>query len=93
MSEEDFNNNYFGGSQAYVWRLDTVRVDESSYASYEATGNGGQIVLVVPELDLVASFTGGNYRMGYVWGRWRNELVGRYIIPALPSGASSLSTD
>ncbi|MEN7341367.1 MAG: serine hydrolase domain-containing protein [Pseudomonadota bacterium] len=83
LSEEAFNNNYFGGTQAYIWRGDAVRVGDKAYASYEATGNGGQIVLVVPELDLAVVFTGGNYRMGYVWGRWRNQLVGEFVIPAL----------
>jgi hypothetical protein len=26
----------------------------------------------VPELDLVVVFTGGNYRQGGIWGRWRD---------------------
>ncbi|NRA28802.1 MAG: serine hydrolase [Parvularculaceae bacterium] len=85
MTAEDFSNNYFGGEQAYTWRIDQVRVGDETYPSYEATGNGGQIVVVIPDFDLVVAFTGGNYRMGYVWGRWRNEIVGRHIIPALPS--------
>ncbi|MEM6513257.1 MAG: serine hydrolase [Pseudomonadota bacterium] len=83
LSEENFYNNYFGGEQAYVWRRDTVQTEDRDYASYEATGNGGQILLVVPELELTVVFTGGNYRWGSIWGRWRNELVGAYVIPAL----------
>ncbi|MEL6366031.1 MAG: serine hydrolase domain-containing protein [Pseudomonadota bacterium] len=86
LSPEDFNNNYFGGSAAYEWRIDEVRAGEKTYASYEATGNGGQILLVVPDLELVVLFTGGNYRQGGVWGRWRNEIVGGHIIPAMTSG-------
>lgn len=84
LSQDDFENEYFGGSHAYIWRVDTVTAGDHTYTSYEATGNGGQIVLVVPELELTAVFTGGNYRMGFVWGRWRDELIGNYIIPALP---------
>ena len=38
----------------YPYRGRTVR-------SYFAAGNGGQIVVVVPELDLVIAFLGGNY--------------------------------
>ena len=83
LSEDDFKNNYFGGEQAYVWRRDVVNSGEVSYASYEATGNGGQILLVVPELELAVVFTGGNYRWGSIWGRWRNQLVGGYVIPAI----------
>ncbi len=83
MTPEVFGNNYFGGSQAYIWRVDTVAVGERRYASYEASGNGGQLLIIVPELDLAVAFTGGNYRMGGIWGRWRNEIVGGHIIPAI----------
>ena len=83
MTPEDFGNNYFGGSQAYIWRVDTVTAGERSYASYEASGNGGQLLVVVPELDLAVAFTGGNYRMGGIWGRWRNDVIGGRIIPAM----------
>ena len=83
MSQEEFENNYFGGSQAYIWRIDSVRVGERSYASYEASGNGGQLLIVVPEFDLAVTFAGGNYRMGGIWGRWRNEIIGGRIIPAM----------
>ncbi|MCF6292446.1 MAG: beta-lactamase family protein, partial [Robiginitomaculum sp.] len=83
MTPEAFGNNYFGGSQAYIWRVDTVAVGERRYISYEASGNGGQLLIIVPELELAVAFTGGNYRMGGIWGRWRNEIVGEHIIPAI----------
>ena len=83
LSEQVFNNNYFGGEQAYIWRVDNIVVDDTTYQSYEATGNGGQMIVVVPELDLAAAFTGGNYFMGYVWGRWRQMILGDYIIRSM----------
>ncbi|MEM6494806.1 MAG: serine hydrolase domain-containing protein [Pseudomonadota bacterium] len=83
LSPEDFNNFYFGGEQAYIWRVDTVVAGEKSYRSYEASGNGGQLLIIVPELDLAVVFMGGNYRDGGVWGRWRNALIGGHIIPAM----------
>lgn len=86
MTEEEFSNTYFGGRQAYEWRIDEVRAGERIYPSYEATGNGGQVLVVVPELDLVVLFMGGNYRQGGVWGRWRNQVVGGHIIPAMTKG-------
>lgn len=88
MTPEDFGNNYFGGSQAYIWRVDTVEAGERSYASYEASGNGGQLLIIVPELDLSVAFTGGNYRTGGIWGRWRNDIIGGHIIPAMTNLAS-----
>ncbi|MEP0391682.1 MAG: serine hydrolase [Erythrobacter sp.] len=83
LSAEEFGNNYAGGQQAYIWRTDTIEVGERSYASYEASGNGGQLLIIVPELDLVVGFTGGNYRMGGIWGRWSDRIVGGHIIPAM----------
>ena len=83
MTQDNFENNYFGGSQAYIWRVDTVISGERSFDSYEASGNGGQLLIVVPELELAVVFSGGNYRVGGIWGRWRNEIIGGHIIPAM----------
>lgn len=83
LTPEAFNNTYFGGGSAYEWRVDEVRSGEHTFRSYEATGNGGQKLIVVPDLDLTVLFMGGNYRQGYIWGRWRNELIGGYLVPAL----------
>ncbi|MEO1483670.1 MAG: serine hydrolase domain-containing protein [Myxococcota bacterium] len=85
LSQSEFDDNYWGGEQAYVWRRDVVKAGDTTYASYEATGNGGQILLVVPDLELAVVLTGGNYRWGSIWGRWRDELVGTYVIPAIRS--------
>ncbi len=83
LSPDEFSNNYFAAEQAYEWQVDTIIVDDKNYRSYQAAGNGGQVVLVVPELELVAVFTGGNYQMGGIWGRWKQEIIGGHIIPAL----------
>ena len=83
LSEEDFSNIYFPGKQAYIWRVDEIISGEKQYSSYLASGNGGQMIVVVPELELAVGFMGGNYRMGYVWGRWPQKTIGEYLIPAL----------
>ena len=83
MSEQDFGNTYFGGSQAYIWVEYEITSGGRTYRSYQASGNGGQLLIVVPELDLAVAMTGGNYRMGGVWGRWRDQIVGAYVIPAV----------
>ncbi|MEM8826378.1 MAG: serine hydrolase, partial [Pseudomonadota bacterium] len=68
LSPEDFANNYSGGDQAYIWGVGEVNVGDRSYRSYQASGNGGQILVVVPELEIAAVLMGGNYRMYGVWG-------------------------
>lgn len=84
LNAEAFSNNYGNGAkQAYIWLLNPIAVNDRVYDSYSATGNGGQMIVVVPELDLAVGFTGGNYRMGGIWSRWRQQIIGDYLIPAI----------
>jgi CubicO group peptidase (beta-lactamase class C family) len=83
ISPEDFGNFYGEGDDAYTWHLGGVSSATRNYPGYAATGNGGQVLIVIPELGLTVVFTGGNYRQGGIWGRWGNEIVGGEIIPAI----------
>lgn len=78
-----FGDAYGESDDGHAWHLGSVRSGECIYPSYAATGNGGQILLVVPELGLAVVLTGGNYRQGGIWGRWSNEIVGGDIVPAM----------
>jgi CubicO group peptidase (beta-lactamase class C family) len=51
------------------------------YRVYAAEGNGGQFVIVVPELDMVVAITAGNYGEFSVWYPLQ-ALVADYVIPA-----------
>ncbi|HET9300148.1 MAG TPA: serine hydrolase domain-containing protein [Candidatus Polarisedimenticolaceae bacterium] len=83
LTPEEFGNSYGEGDDAYAWHLGALKVGERSYRAYQASGNGGQILMVAPELDLVVVFTGGNYRQGGIWGRWPQDFVGDVILPAM----------
>ena len=65
----------------YAWHLHKFRVDGRDYRGYAAEGNGGQFVIVVPELELVVAITAGNYGEFTVWYPLQ-ELVTDYVIPA-----------
>lgn len=65
----------------YAWHLHSFRVDGHDYRGYAAEGNGGQFVIVVPELELVVAITAGNYGEFSVWYPLQ-ELVSDYVIPA-----------
>ncbi len=83
IDPEHFGDSYGEGDDAYAWHLGGVRSGERQYPGYAATGNGGQVLIVVPELGLTVVFTGGNYRQGGIWGRWGDEIIGGEIVPAI----------
>jgi CubicO group peptidase (beta-lactamase class C family) len=83
MSAEDFPNAYFRGQDGYAWHLGSIEIDGKQHKDYAATGNGGQLLIVVPDYDLVVVFTAGNYMQGGIWNRFRSEIVPKEIVPAI----------
>jgi CubicO group peptidase (beta-lactamase class C family) len=71
------------GTDGYAWHLGYIKSGERKYRFYQANGNGGQLLIVVPELDLVVVFTAGNYGNFQTWGPFQGDFVGNAIIPAL----------
>lgn len=72
-----------GRTYGYAWWRHELKVGDRTYAEYEAGGNGGQLIMVVPELDLTVMFTGGNYNQVSVWRKFREELLPQYILAAV----------
>jgi CubicO group peptidase (beta-lactamase class C family) len=83
LSADQFGDFYAAGADGYAWHLGQLRAGERTFRTYAATGNGGQVLIVVPDADLVVVFTGGNFGQGGVWGRWGDEIVGKMILPAI----------
>lgn len=83
LDAETFPNFYGEGNDGYAWHLNRVNAGGRTYREFEANGNGGQLLIVLPELDMVVVFTAANYRQGGIWGRWRDQIVGGEIIPAI----------
>lgn len=83
LTQEEFENFYSPGIDGYAWHRYGVHVGDRVVEEYEANGNGGQFLIVVPEYDLVVVFTGGNYMQGGIWSRWRDQFIGGVIIPAM----------
>jgi CubicO group peptidase (beta-lactamase class C family) len=71
----------------YGWHIHDLKSDAKVYRVFAAEGNGGQFVIVVPDLDLVIGITGGDYGEFDQWYRWELELVPQYIIPAVATGS------
>lgn len=79
--QESQNINY--GYQ--WWNRTYFRKDGEPVLEYDAVGDGGQWVIIFPELDLLVAFTGGNYT-------WLKEstlmfqpvnMVQQFILPAV----------
>ncbi len=83
LTAEQFSDQYLEADDGYAWHLGVVHSGEHTYRDYAATGNGGQLLIVIPELNLTVVFTGGNYRQGGIWLRWPDEIIGGEIIPAI----------
>jgi CubicO group peptidase (beta-lactamase class C family) len=69
---------YYG----YNWWVEDFPYNDRTVRAVMALGAGGQVITVVPELDLVIAFHAGNYS-----GRVQRELghiyVPRYLLPAV----------
>ena len=83
MDAETFTNVATHGADGYAWHRYGVLVGDKRIEAYEANGNGGQLLVVVPEYELVVVMTGGNYGQGGIWTRWRDEVIGGEIIKAI----------
>ncbi|HEX2204223.1 MAG TPA: serine hydrolase, partial [Longimicrobium sp.] len=76
------------GSRArygYLWWTLDYPYAGRTVRAYFASGNGGQYVMVVPELDLVIGANGGNYNDDANW-RTALDLIPRVILPAVAEG-------
>ncbi|MBV9333364.1 MAG: serine hydrolase, partial [Candidatus Eremiobacteraeota bacterium] len=68
-----------GDRYGYTWHLSTLSVAGRSYGVINAGGNGGQIMAVVPSLDMTIMITAGNYNQYPVWNAFLTQVVGTAI--------------
>jgi len=64
-----------GSEDGFGWHRHVLQAGTRRFQTYEASGNGGQLVVVVPELDLVVATTAGNYGQYNLWRQIRESLV------------------
>jgi CubicO group peptidase (beta-lactamase class C family) len=73
MGDRDYG--YLWWSQEYPYR-------DGSVSAFYAAGNGGQIVMAMPALQLVIGFMGGNYSDPALYIPQR-KYVPEYLLPAV----------
>lgn len=66
----------------YLWRLLERNINGTKVKTIEAWGNGGQFLIIIPELDMTVSFTSGNYNLFPEMER-PFEILNKYILPAV----------
>lgn len=70
----------------FAWWRQTYEVSGRSIDTYYASGNGGQLLFVVPELDLVVLIQAGNYSDGRTRNEFRDRFMRESILPAALAG-------
>ncbi len=66
----------------FAWWRRSYEVGGQTIETYYASGNGGQLLFVVPELDLVALIQAGNYSDGRTRNEFRDRYMRESILPA-----------
>ena len=70
------------GDYGYGWWRQTFDVDGRSVDTYFASGNGGQMLFVVPDLAMTVMIQAGNYSDGRTRNAFRDRIMGTFILPA-----------
>jgi CubicO group peptidase (beta-lactamase class C family) len=71
-----------GQTYGYLWNSTAYPYRGGKLHAYFPGGNGGQVYIGIPELDLLIAFTGGNYADRAMF-RAQRELVPEDILPAV----------
>ncbi|MGL1886006.1 MAG: beta-lactamase family protein [Reichenbachiella sp.] len=67
----------------YLWRLLERNVGGKLMKTIEAWGNGGQILIIIPEIEMTIAFTGGNYNLFPEMEEKPFEILNEYILTAV----------
>ena len=66
----------------YGWHeRNFIQVGGRVLRDYVAGGNGGQLIIVIPDLDMVVGINGGSYG-DFRWYRWELDFLPQFIVPA-----------
>lgn len=73
----DFDNQYYG----YLFWNRTLTLGDKSYDTYRASGNGGNHMVIIKELNMVIVITATAYNRPYAHPQ-SNKIIASYLLPA-----------
>ena len=69
-----------GVDYGYLWQRGSTLIGDELITAYWASGNGGQYIIILPDIAMVVVFTGGNYNSPLAGQPFR--MLTKYILPA-----------
>jgi CubicO group peptidase (beta-lactamase class C family) len=70
------------GMYGYLWWLIDYPYQGRTIRAFYAAGNGGQVVMGIPDLDVVVAIYGGNYNDRVIF-QIQRRLVPEFVLPAV----------
>lgn len=77
----------------YGWWRQTFEVRGKSIDTFFASGNGGQMLFVVPQLEMTVMIQAGNYSDGRTRNAFRDRFLGQFILPAALGSEAATATN
>ena len=82
VDPNEYSNDFnWSDGYGFQWWQKDYASGGKTYHSFFASGWGGQLIVVIPEIDIVIVFTGGNYYTAEKISCY--SIVEDYIIPSL----------
>ena len=72
-----------GEGYGYFWWIKALNFKDSTVMAFEASGNGGNKITVIPELEMVIVLTGSGYESEYVEGEQARIIMEEYILASV----------
>jgi CubicO group peptidase (beta-lactamase class C family) len=71
------------GDYGYFWWIEDYNYKNKIVKGFEASGNGGNKIIVIPELDIVIILTGSAYGSEYVEGEQAKKIIENFVLASI----------
>ncbi len=75
------NTNPFADYYGFLWYRSIRNINNQKVDYVFASGNGGNVLIIVPELDFVVALTSSAYGQGY--GHFRANNIFKYLLSSI----------